>query len=197
MAPTTKHSTVEHEWAVELPAATPEQLLAALAARDRLFGYTIVLEPEEDAKNSVEVWFGTVEALEEGNFVLSIHAEMTGPKQYLEAAQEALEDIVGEQIEEGATEVGEATVLARRPASEVTFRKVAEAEDAPQLVIPEWLLPQEDESELPIGFRPFDAKGKAWPDDKTMAKHERIVVLPVGDELVLYALPAIEDGDEA
>ena len=189
-------TTIEHEWEVELPAGTPEQLLAALAARDRLFGQSISLEPEEDEKNTVEVWIGTVEALEGETFKLSIYAELTGPKQYLEAAEEALEDIVGEQIEAAAVEAEQAKLLGRRPAAEVSFRRVGEDDERSELVIPEWLAPEGEEVELPMGFRGYDSKGKPWPTDAELSKHERVVVLPVKDELLLYALPPIEEEDE-
>jgi hypothetical protein len=189
-------TTVEHEWEVELPGGTPEQLLAALAARDRLFGQSISLEPEEDDKNAVEVWIGTVEALEDSTFKLSIYAELTGPKQYLEAAREALEDIVGEQIEAAAVEAEQAKLLGRRPASEVTFRRVDEEDERTELIVPEWLAPEGDEVELPMGFRGFDAKGEPWPSDKDLTDNGRVVVLPVKDELLLYALPPIEEEEE-
>lgn len=189
-------TTVEHEWEVELPAANPEQLLAALAARDRLFGQSISLEPEDDEKSTVEVWIGTVEALEGTTFKLSIYSELTGPKVYMEAAREALEDIVSEQIEAAAVEAGQAKLLGRRPASEVTFRRVDEDEERTELIIPEWLAPEGEEVELPMGFRGFDSKGTPWPGDDLLTKHERVVVLPVKTELLLYSLPPIEEDAE-
>ncbi|HPS78468.1 MAG TPA: hypothetical protein PLS53_09960 [Thermoanaerobaculaceae bacterium] len=188
--------TMEHEWEVELPAGTPEQLLAALAARDRLFGQSVSLEPEDDAQNTVEVWFGAAEALEGDTFHLAVYAELSGAQQYLEAARDALEDIVGEQLEAAATEATEAKLLGSRPAKEVEFKPVPEDDQRPQLIIPEWLGPQGEEVEMPWGFRAFDAEGHPWPDDEMITAHDRLVVLPVGDELRLYSLPPIEEDDE-
>ena len=188
--------TMEHEWEVELPAGTPEQLLVALAARDRLFGQSVSLEPEDDAQNTVEVWFGAAEALEGDTFHLAVYAELSGAQQYLEAARDALEDIVGEQLEAAAIEAAEAKLLGSRPASEVEFKAVKDDDQRPQLIIPEWLGPEGEEVEMPWGFRAFDAQGHPWPDDEMLAAHERLVVLPVGDELRLYSLPAIEADDE-
>lgn len=188
--------TIEHEWEIELPAGTPEQLLAALAARDRLFGQSVTLEPEEDAENTVEVWFGAAEALEDDTFHLAVYAELSGSQQYLDAARDALEDIVGEQIEMAATEAAEAALVETRTAAEVEFRQVADEDQRPQLIIPEWLGPQGEDVEMPWGFRAFGQDGRAWPDDDTLSAHDRLVILPVGDELRLYALPPIEDEDD-
>lgn len=188
--------TIEHEWEVELPAGTPEQLLAALAARDRLFGQSVTLEPEEDAENTVEVWFGAAEALEDDTFHLAIYAELSGAQQYLDAARDALEDIVGEQIEMAATEAAEAALLETRKAAEVEFKQVSDDDQRPQLIIPEWLGPQGEDVEMPWGFRAYGQDGRAWPDDDTLSAHDRLVILPVGDDLRLYALPPIEDEED-
>jgi hypothetical protein len=185
---------LEHEWELELPAATSEQLLAALTTRDRLYGQTITFEPEEDSGQEVEVWLASVESLEANKYKLGVYAEISGPKQYLEAARDALQDIVSEHVEAAAAEAGEATLLERRPAAEIRFRKVGEDDEKPQLVIPEWLAP--GEVDVPWGFRAFDANGKAWPDDAVISAHDRLVLIPFDGELLLYALPQLEDDEE-
>jgi hypothetical protein len=185
---------IEHEWELELPAASADQLLAALTTRDRLYGHTITLEPEENASDAVEVWLASVESLEKATYRLGLYAEISGPKQYLEAARDALEDIVSEQVEAAAAEAGEATLLERRPAAGIEFRKVSEDDEKPQLVIPEWLAP--GEVDVPWGFRGYDAKGKPWPDDKLVLAHDRLVLIPFGGELLLYALPPLEEDEE-
>lgn len=188
--------SIEHEWEVELPAGTPEQLLAALAARDRLFGQSVTLEPEDDAENPVEVWFGAAEAFEDNVYHLAIYAELSGAAQYLDAARDALEDIVGEQIEMAAMEAAEATLLETRAAKDFEFKPVSDDDQRPQLIIPEWLGPQGEEVEMPWGFRSFGLDGRCWPDDDTLAAHDRLVILPVGEELRLYSLPPIETEDD-
>ena len=187
-------SKIEHEWELELPAGSADQLLAALTTRDRLYGQTITLEPEDDAKKAVEVWLASVESLEAEKYRLGGYAEITGPKEFLEAARDALQDIVSEQVEAAAAEAAEATLLGRRPIGEVQFRKVGEADERPQLVIPEWLAP--GEVDVPWSFRPYDAKGKPWPDEDVLNAHDRLILIPFGGELLLYALPPIEDEDE-
>jgi hypothetical protein len=182
---------MEHEWSVELPAATAEQLLAALAARDLLFGQTITLEPEDEPKKAVEVWLGTSEELVEEKYFLGIYAELTGPGEYLEAARDALEDIVAEQLEAAASEAASATLVERRPLAEVQFSKVAEDEEIPQLIIPEWLAPAD--AELPWGFRGFTTPGGEWPPDEVLKRHERLALVPFHDEVLVYALPTLEE----
>jgi hypothetical protein len=185
--------TLEHEWELELPAGTPEQLLAALTARDRLFGQSITLEPEEDPKKAVEVWLGTTDALEGKTFHLGVYAELTGPAEFLEAARDALEDIIAGQIEAAAEEAGEAELLETTAAADIEFRQVPEEDEKMQLIMPGWLAP--DDVDLPWGFLPFGKDGKPWPGPKTVEAHERLVVLPVEGEYRLFSLPPIEDED--
>lgn len=188
--------SMEHEWEIELPAATPEDILTALAARDRVFGQSITLEPEEEGAEAVEVWLGTADALENDRFHLAVYADLEGPEEYLEAAVEAVEEVVNELIEAASEDVAGALLLARRPLEEIEFRAVDDEDDErPQIIVPEWLAPVED-LELPWSFRSYTRDGVPWPDDAMLAKHARVAVVPFGDELLLYALPAIPDEEE-
>jgi hypothetical protein len=178
-------SKLEHEWELELPAATAEQLLAALTTRDRLYGQSITLEPEDDPAKAVEVWLASVESLEKGTYRLGVYAELAGPKEFLEPARDAVQDIVSEQVEAAAAEAGEATLIESKPASEV---------ERPSLVIPEWLAP--GEVDTPWEFRSYDAKGESWPAEDVIQAHDRLVIVPFKSRLLLYALPPIEDDEE-
>ncbi len=186
--------TLEHEWELELPGETPEQILAGMVARDRLFGQAVTLEPEEDESNSVEAWFGTTDDLDGTTYKLGVYVELTGPEDYLEPARDALEEIMGEQLEIAATEAENAVLVDRRPLAEITFEKVAEDDENQQLVMPEWLAPEG--AELPWGFVGVDASGRVWPGDETMKAHGRVVLVPYKDELFVYGLPPIEDEEE-
>ncbi len=185
---------LEHEWELELPAATAEQLLAALTTRDRLYGQSITLEPEDDPKKAVEVWLASVETLENGTYRLGVYAELSGPKEFLEAARDAVQDIVSEQVEAAATDAAAATLIETKPAAEVALRKVREEDERPSLVVPEWLAPAE--AETPWEYRPYDAKGEPWPGEELLGAHDRLVVVPYEGRLLLYALPPIEDDEE-
>jgi hypothetical protein len=186
--------TLEREWEFELPASKPEEVLAGLAARDRLFGQTITMEPEEDPAKSVEVWIGTSDALADAVYHLGVYAELSGAKEYLEPAADALAEIFEEQIQAGTADAEAATLLDRRAASAIIFKAVAENDELPQLVLPEWLAPEG--AELPWGFQAVTPDGQAWPSKKLLESHDRIAVVPFGDEVLLYALPALEDGEE-
>jgi hypothetical protein len=186
---------LEHELEIELPANTPEQMLAALAARDRLCGQSLTLELPEDPRTSVEVWIATAEALNEKMFWLGLHAELDGPKALLDDARDAVEEIFAAEVEAGAIEAEQAQLLERRPAGSVTLRAVPEKDEQPQIVIPEWLAP--DDAEPPWGFLPFEASGQVWPGPALTEAHARLVIVPSGEELLLYSLPGLpEDGEE-
>jgi len=187
-------ATREHEWEIELPATTADQLLAALAARDRLFGQSITLEPEDDAENPVEVWLGTNDDLEGDTFHLGIYAEFEGPEEYLDAAQDAVEDIVGEQLEMAATEASQATLLERCSAEGFQFEAVAEDEEHQNLILPGWLAPED--VDLPWGFRLLDGAGQEWPGGGLVEAHGRLAIVPFGGEFLLYALPAVDEDEE-
>ena len=64
------------------------------------------------------------------------------------------------------------------------------------LVAPDWLAP--DGAEVPFGFRSFDAKsGEVWPDNEVLDAHGRVVLVPDGDEILVFGIPAPEGwGDE-
>ena len=123
-----------------------------------------------------------------------MYAELSGPKEFLEPARDAVQDIVSEQVEAAAAEAGDATLLETKPADAIEFRKVGEDDARPSLVIPEWLAP--GEVDTPWGFRSYDAKGEPWPDEDVIASHDRLVVIRQEGRLLLYALPPIEDDEE-
>jgi len=187
-------ATIEHEWEIELPAATVEQMLAVLASRDRLFGHSVTLEPEDAPEQAVEAWLASTEALQGESARLGVYVELSGPKPYLEAARDAIEEIVADHVEAATLDASQAQLLARRPAHEIEFRPVGETEERPQLIIPDWLAPEK--AELPWSFRSYDLKGVPWPDERTLAAHQRLALVPFAGELLLYALPAIDEDDD-
>ncbi|MCS7183598.1 MAG: hypothetical protein NZ869_10885, partial [Thermoanaerobaculum sp.] len=76
---------MEHEWELELPGGTVNELLAGLAARDRIFGQSVTLEPEDDPDGAVEAWLGSNDALDGKVYRLGVYADLEGPEEYLEA----------------------------------------------------------------------------------------------------------------
>lgn len=181
---------LEHEWELELPAGSPTELLIGLAARDRVFGQNVTLEPEDDPQNTVEAWLGSTDQLQGKTYHLGIYADVEGPEDYLEAARDALLNLVDEQVEEAKKDAAGARLLDRRATSEIRFELVSEEEEKPQLIIPEWLAPKD--ADLPWGFRPVTKAGQPWPSPEVLEAHERIVLVPFGGEYLLYALPELE-----
>ncbi|MFZ5804436.1 MAG: hypothetical protein ACOY7U_06250 [Acidobacteriota bacterium] len=181
---------LEHAWEIELPGTSAQELLAGLAARDRVFGQNVTLEPEDDPKNTVEAWLGSSDALDGKVYRLAVYADLEGPEEYLEAARDALMDLVDEQVAEAQKDAAGAKVLDRKPSSEVSFELISEEEETPQLILPEWLAPEE--ADLPWGFRPVTKDGKPWPDPEVLKAHERVVLVPFKGEYILYSLPPLE-----
>lgn len=181
---------LEHEWELELPASTAAEILAGLAARDRIFGQNVTLEPEDDPKGAVEAWLGSTDMLEGKVYRLGVYADLEGPEEYLEAARDALMDLVDEQVAQGKEDAHKATLLDRKAQGEISFELVSEEQETPQLILPEWLAPED--AELPWGFRPVTRQGNPWPSAEVLAAHERLVVVPFKGEYLLYALPPLE-----
>lgn len=181
---------LEHEWELELPGSTADELLAGLAARDRIFGQNVTLEPEDDPDGAVEAWLGSNDMLDGKVYRLGIYADLEGPEEYLEAARDALMDLVDEQVARAKEDAAGAKLLDRKPASEIHFEVIPEEEETPQLIVPEWLAP--DEADLPWGFRPMTATGERWPSLEVLRAHERVVLVPFKGEYLLYSLPPLE-----
>jgi hypothetical protein len=68
-------------------------------------------------------------------------------------------------------------------------------EDLVDLVAPDWLAP--DGAEVPFGFRSFDAgSGEVWPSNEVLDAHGRVVLVPAGDEILVFGIPAPEGWGE-
>jgi hypothetical protein len=75
------------------------------------------------------------------------------------------------------------------------FRVVPEEEERWDLVTPDWLAP--DGAEVPFGFRPFDSsKNEPWPANDVLDAHGRVVLVPEGDDLLVFGIPAPEGWGE-
>ncbi len=59
---------------------------------------------------------------------------------------------------------------------------VPEDEERWDLVIPDWLAP--DDAEVPFGFRSFDkVSGEPVPDNAAFDAHGRVIAVPFGDQV--------------
>jgi len=186
-------ATREHEMEIELPASTAEELLTALAGRDRLYR-DITLEPEDDLENPVEVMLNAVDDMDGETLLLTIYADLEGPEEYLEAAQEAIEDIVGTELSLAAEDAKQGAMLDRRPQGELKVEAVGEEEERLNLILPCWLAPEEVDT--PWGFHLVDADGREWPGPELLEAHPRLAVVPFKEEFLLFSLPEVPDEDE-
>ncbi len=179
--------TWETGWEVGLPASSSDELLLALVVRDLVHGASFDVEAVEDG-SELAIDFLAGDELDGETYRLLLSAEVGGSenREMVQAfTEQMLEDLVGEAEEL----VAQRQQLSSRPADEVTFRAVPEDAERWDLVIPDWFAP--DGVEVPFGYRPFVAdSGESWPSDEDLDAHGRIILVPDGDSIVLFGVPA-------
>ena len=177
----------EAGWEVGFPASSREELLLALTVRDLLHGASFDIEGSSgQADLALDYLAG--DELEDEGYRLLVMVEGRGPEDR-KTVQEITEQLLEQLVDEAEALVEERQHLATQPADGLRFDAVAEEEERWDLVVPDWLAP--DGAEVPYGFRPFLRDGgTAWPTDADLDRHGRIVVVPFGDELHVFAIPA-------
>jgi hypothetical protein len=163
-------------------------LLAALVVRDLVHGATFDVETE-DGSAEFEVDYEAGEELQDDVYRLLIAAEVRGPEDHAMLGA-FTEQMMEESIEEAESLVAEGVDLGTAPFDEVSFETVGEQDERWDLVVPEWLAPED--AEIPFGFRPARG-GEWWPDNARLDAHGRIVVVPHDGSLHLVGLPAPSD----
>ncbi len=145
--------SIEAGWEIGFPAATVDELLVALVVRDLVHGASFDVEAIEDG-SELALDFTAGDEIDGETYHLLLSAEVAGSenRDMIEAfAEEMLEGLVDEAQEA----VDQRQAIGSRPLADLVFRAVAEDEERWDLVIPDWLAP--DGSEVPFGFRPFEA----------------------------------------
>ena len=177
----------ETGWEIGLPASSADELLLALVVRDLVHGASFDVEAVEDG-SELALDFLAGDELDGDTYQLLLSAEVGGTenRELVQAfTEQMLEDLVGEAEEL----VAQRQELTSRPADEVTFRAVPEDEERWDLVVPDWLAP--DGAEVPFGYRSFDSdSGECWPSDDDLDSHGRIILVPAGQSIVLFGIPA-------
>jgi len=126
--------------------------------------------------------------LEGDTYQLLLSAEVGGTENR-ELVQAFTEQMLDDLVGEAEDLVAQRQEVFSRPADQVTFRVVPEDEERWDLVVPDWFAP--DGAEVPFGYRPFVAdSGECWPSDEDLDKHGRIILVPAGDSIVLFGIPA-------
>ncbi len=179
--------SIEAGWEIGFPATTVDELLVALVVRDLVHGASFDVEALEDG-SELALDFTAGDELDGETYHLLLSAEVVGSenREMIEAfAEEMLEGLVDEAQEA----IEQRQEIASRPLADLVFRTVAEDEERWDLVIPDWLAP--DGSEVPFGFRPFEAAGnQAWPDNPVLDLHGRVVLVPFEGRVHAFAIPA-------
>jgi hypothetical protein len=179
--------SIEAGWEIGFPAATVDELLVALVVRDLVHGTSFDVEAIEDG-SELALDFTAGDEIDGETYHLLLSAEVAGSenRDMIEAfAEEMLEGLVDEAQEA----VDQRQAIGSRPLADLVFRAVAEDEERWDLVIPDWLAP--DGSEVPFGFRPFDAAtDEAWPNNAILDLHGRVVLVPFEGEIYAVGIPA-------
>jgi len=181
----------EESMALDLEAGSPESLLNCLLLKDLLHGGAFDVEVDEPPV-SFKVDYLCGDELEDGTYRLLIAAEVEGPEDR-DLIRQFTEELLSELMDEASDLAAAAELVGEEDASGVELRAVPEDEERWDLVAPDWLAP--DGAEVPFGFRSFKAGGP-WPDDATLERHGRIVLVPFEGRMCLYGTPLPADEEE-
>lgn len=186
---TTAHDQWEGSWEVELPITGPDDLLLGILVRDLVHGETFDVDLGDGNTIAVDLLAG--DELDDVGYRLIVTAEVVGPE-FPDELSVLVHEVLEEAVEEARDLIARGQGLGDRAAAEIEMRCVSEDDERWDLVVPDWFAP--DGAEVPFGFRPFEiAAGAMWPDDEALDAHGRIVVVPDGDRLRLYAVPPPAD----
>ena len=188
MATTTEDSVWEATWEVEFPATKLEEVLLAMVVRDLLHGASFDVELDPPEAGDLALDYTTGDELDGDSYILLVTAEATGPQRN-EVVQEITEQLIDQLVDEAEELVRRCKVLGSLPRGDVVFETVSEEEERWDLVTADWLAP--DGALVPYGFRPYRSSDRlAWPNDRELDHHGRILVVPFDDQLHLFAIPA-------
>lgn len=175
-----------------LPATMVEEVLTALIVRDLLHGSSYDVEVEDDGRE-FEVDLTVTDEIDEENgvYLALVEIEYGG-----DVDEESLGAFLTQIIDEAAAEAEQIVEKKREIAvcrrKEIEFRAVDEDAERWDLVIPDWLAPED--SVVPFGFRPFLVEGGAEiPSNAQLDEAGRIVVVPMAEQLHFFAVPAPEE----
>ncbi|NOZ93170.1 MAG: hypothetical protein GXP47_00305 [Acidobacteria bacterium] len=180
----------EEAMALDIPLEEREDVCQGLLVRDLLHGSSFDVETDDpEAVFSVDFTCG--DETEEGVYRLLIIAEIEGTEDH-ELVRSFTEEVLSEYLEEAASIVDLVEWIGEVAEDEVECRVVPEDEERWDLVVPDWMAPED--AEVPFGFRLFrTADGKPWPPDADLDRFGRVLVVPWQDRLHLAGTPMPED----
>ena len=179
--------TWETGWEVGFPATNANELLLALVVRDLVHGASFDVEAVEDG-SELALDFLAGDELQDETYQLLLSAEISGTEDR-EMVQAFTEQMLEDLMAEAEELVEQRQELGSRALAELDFQTVPEDEERWDLVAPDWLAP--DGAEVPFGFRSFERDGgEPWPSTQDLDAHGRVVLVPAGDQVVAYGIPA-------
>jgi hypothetical protein len=183
----------ETGWEVGFPASNADELLLALVVRDLVHGASFDVEAVEDG-TELALDFLAGDELQDQTYQLLLSAEIAGTENR-EMVQAFTEQMLEDLVAEAEELVAQRQELGSRPSAELVFQSVPEDQERWDLVAPDWLAP--DGAEVPFGFRSFDAAtGDVWPANDVLDAHGRVMLVPAGDEILVFGIPAPEGWGE-
>jgi len=183
----------ETGWEVGFPASNADELLLALVVRDLVHGSSFDVEAVEDG-TELALDFLAGDELQDETYQLLLSAEIAGTENR-EMVQAFTEQMLEDLVSEAEELVAQRQELGSRSSAELVFQSVPEDQERWDLVAPDWLAP--DGAEVPFGFRSFDANsGEEWPGNDVLDAHGRVVLVPEGDEILVFGIPAPEGWGE-
>lgn len=181
-------------WEIGFPAASVDELLLALVVRDLVHGSSYDVEAIEDG-TELALDFLAGDELDEATYQLLLTAEVAGTEDR-EMVQSFTEEMLETLVDEAQELVDRGERLGSRTLAELEFRPVAEDLERWDLIVPDWLAP--DDAVVPFGFRPYSVEsGAAWPEDRLLDAHGRVVLVPFDGVLHAFGVPAPSGFDEA
>jgi hypothetical protein len=185
--------SIEAGWEIGFPAATMDEFLLALVVRDLVHGASFDVEALEDG-SELKLDFTAGDELDGETYNLLLSADVAGSdnRDMIEAFTEQMLEGLVDEAQEALDQRQE---IGSMPLANLVFRVVAEDEERWDLVIPDWLAP--DGSEVPFGFRPFEASSdQPWPDNTVLDLHGRVVLVPFEDQVHAFGIPAQTEWNE-
>ena len=183
----------EAEWEIGFPASTVDELLLALVVRDLVHGSSYDVEAIEDG-TELALDFLAGDDLEDATYQLLLTADVAGTDDR-DVVNSFTEEMLETLVDEAQDLVARGERLGSRPLADLEFRSVAEDRERWDLIVPDWLAPED--AVVPFGFRAFAVEGGgAWPDDRLLDAHGRIVLVPFEEVVHAIGIPAPAGFDE-
>jgi len=183
---------IRTEIELPLPAASVDELVKALVIRDELHGSTFEVEVEGSGQEfDVDLMMTDELDDENGVYLALVEVEVDGDVDE-ETLGAFLTEIIDETAAQAAALVEQQREIAVYERKEIVFRAVESGRERWDLVIPDWLAPED--AVVPYGFRSFlAASGTAYPDDARLEAAGRILVIPMKGKIHFIEVPLPEE----